>query len=71
MKKAMRLLTAWMTVTMLSLWLPAEGVAMAANPTTRECLAASSASLQSAADHKLRLERDQLSGASNGKSSEG
>jgi hypothetical protein len=36
------------------------GLARAADPTKAECLAASSASLQSDGDHKLRLERSQL-----------
>ena len=60
MRDRMNRLVAVSIATMATSWLLAEGVAHAADPTKAECLAASSASLQSAADHKLRLERSQL-----------
>ena len=60
MRKTVNRLLVSLAATTMTSWLLAEGVAMAANPTTPECLAASSASLQSLADHKLRLERSQL-----------
>src|ERR1017187_7463692 len=37
-----------------------EGLALAADPTTADCLAASDASLKSGNEHKLRAERSQL-----------